>query len=87
MPTTLRLTTAEASWLEVRTNTSKQLFEGNLKGTRVFPLGTGLRVLAGRPDLVRASLGNTPGKTLGRIDQLSWVEFKPSAPAAAAPTP
>jgi cytoskeletal protein RodZ len=86
-PAGLRLTSAEASWLEVRTSSGKQLFEGNLKGTRIFPLGTGLKVLAGRPDLVRASLGDAPGKTLGRIDQLTWVEFKPSAPAAAAPTP
>jgi cytoskeletal protein RodZ len=87
MQATLSLTSAEASWLEVRTNTGQQLFEGNLKGTQIFPLGTGLRVLAGRPDLVRASLGKAPGKTLGRIDQLTWVEFKPSAPAATAPTP
>lgn len=85
--TSLSLTSTGASWLEVRTTTGKQLFEGNLKGTQIFPLGTGLRVLAGRPDLVRASLGKAPGKTLGRIDQLTWVEFKPSAPAAAAPTP
>ena len=87
MPATLSLTSAEASWLEVRTSSGKQLFEGNLNGTQIFPLGTGLRVLAGRPDLVRASLGKAPGKTLGRIDQLTWVEFKPSAPAAPAPTP
>jgi hypothetical protein len=83
----LRLTSAEASWLEVRTSAGKQLFEGNLNGTQIFPLGTGLKVMAGRPDLVRATLGNAPGKALGRIDQLTWVEFKPSAPTAAAPTP
>ena len=91
-PTSLTLSSAQPSWIEVRSLVgNKQLFEGNLSGRRVFPLGQGLRVLAGRPDLVQASLGTAAAKPLGPIDQINWLTFKPPgkpAPAKpAAPTP
>jgi cytoskeletal protein RodZ len=96
-PTSLTLNSAQPSWIEVRSLAgNKQLFEGDLKGRRVFPLGQGLRVLAGRPDLVLASLGTAPAKPLGPIDQINWITFKPTAatpkpaatkPAAAKPQP
>jgi cytoskeletal protein RodZ len=96
-PTSLTLSSAQPSWIEVRSLAgNKQLFEGDLKGRRVFPLGQGLRVLAGRPDLVLASLGTAPTKPLGPIDQINWITFKPTAatpkpaatkPAAAKPSP
>ena len=94
-PTSLTLSSAQPSWIEVRSLAgNRQLFEGDLKGRRVFPLGQGLRVLAGRPDLVLASLGTAPAKPLGPIDQINWISFKPTAatpkptatkPAAATP--
>ncbi|MFM2122828.1 MAG: hypothetical protein RLZZ589_1265 [Cyanobacteriota bacterium] len=91
-PTSLTLSSAQPSWIEVRSLAgNKQLFEGDLKGRRVFPLGQGLRVLAGRPDLVLASLGTAPAKPLGPIDQINWITFKPTAatpkPAATKPAP
>ncbi len=91
-PTSLTLSSAQPSWIEVRSLAgNKQLFEGDLKGRRVFPLGQGLRVLAGRPDLVLASLGTAPAKPLGPIDQINWITFKPKAatpkPAATKPAP
>jgi len=89
-PTSLTLSSPQPSWIEVRSIAgNKQLFEGNLEGRRVFPLGQGLRVLAGRPDLVLASLGTAPAKPLGDIDQINWVRFKPTAttPKAAAAKP
>jgi hypothetical protein len=96
-PTTLTLSSPQPSWIEVRSLAGKQLFEGNLTGRRVFPLGQGLRVLAGRPDLVLASLGSAPAKPLGPIDQINWLTFKatttptapaqPKPPTPTAPTP
>jgi hypothetical protein len=51
-----------------------------LEGERRFPLGSGLQVLAGRPDLVLAQLGSGPAKPLGRIDQVRWQRFTAPAP-------
>ncbi|NDF63091.1 MAG: hypothetical protein EB136_09310, partial [Synechococcaceae bacterium WBB_3_034] len=86
--TSLTLSSPQPSWIEVRSIAgNKQLFEGNLEGRRVFPLGQGLRVLAGRPDLVLASLGTAPAKPLGPIDQINWISFKPPTTKPAPPTP
>jgi len=83
-PTSLTLISPQPSWIEVRSLVgNKQLFEGNLSGRRVFPLGQGLRVLAGRPDLVQASLGTAAAKPLGTIDQINWLTFKPTTKPAA----
>ncbi len=76
---TLKLTAIQPSWLEVRSSSGQQLFEGTFKGERSFPLNGGLQLLAGRPDLVQMSLGNQPPRPLGRIDQIRWVSIK--APA------
>ena len=86
-PATLSLSSPQSSWVEVRNSAGQQLFIGTLKGGRSFPLGSGLRVLAGRPDLVTAQLGSGPAKPLGRIDQISWVTFKPATAATAPPAP
>lgn len=87
-PTSLTLSSPQPSWIEVRSLVgNKQLFEGNLSGRRVFPLGQGLRVLAGRPDLVQASLGTGAPKPLGPIDQINWLTFRPAGPAATATPP
>ena len=40
----------------------------------LLPLGRGVKVLAGRPDLVRVSVAGQRPKVLGRIDQIAWVE-------------
>lgn len=82
-PTTLRLNSREPSWLEVQNQRGQVLFQGTLKGERRFALNGGLRVKAGRPDLVLASLGQQPGQALGPIEQIRWVSF----PAPAASTP
>ena len=71
----LTISASETSWLTVRTNKGQQLYEGMFKGSRQFPLGTGLQLRAGRPDLVKTSEGNGPAKPLGRIDQIRWVSF------------
>jgi cytoskeletal protein RodZ len=80
----LLLSSAEASWIEVRDQGGKTLFQGTLLGEQRFPLGQGLQVMAGRPDLVRAKLGGQPERVLGPISAVQWRSFGP-APAAKAP--
>ena len=64
----------------------KQLFEGLMQpGPHSFPLGTGVQVLAGRPDLVMAHIGDQPAKALGSIETIQWVTFKPPV-ASGSPT-
>lgn len=81
----LVLRSKEDSWLEVRDSSGRTLFEGTLKGNKTFPLGQGLAVMAGRPDLVIVELAGQPERPLGRIDQLKWHGFAP--PKVAPPQP
>jgi hypothetical protein len=72
---TLVLSSRGRSWVDVTTTGGTTLFRGTLEGTKSFPLGQGLRVLAGRPDLVSAQLGDGPARVLGPIDQVVWRRF------------
>ena len=76
----LVLRSQEPSWLEVKAEAGKVLFRGTFSGERRFPLGGGLQVLAGRPDLVQAQLGTAPSRALGPIDQVRWQRFSAQAP-------
>ncbi len=79
-PPQLLLRSSQPSWLEVKTVAGSTLFRGTFQGERPFPLGGGLEVLAGRPDLVQAQLGSGPSQTLGPIDQVRWRRFTAPAP-------
>ena len=81
-PDQLLLESRQPSWLEVRTAAGEVLFRGTFTGEKGFPLGSGLLVLAGRPDLVTATAGSLAPQTLGRIDQVVWRSFRatPAAP-------
>ena len=81
----LRLRSPQTSWIEVQRSNGTVLFQGNIQGERSFPLAGGLRVKAGRPDLVQASLGNGPARALGPIELIRWVSFP--EPGATAPAP
>jgi cytoskeleton protein RodZ len=85
----LVLRSQEPSWLEVRDSQGATLFEGTLQGVKSFPLGQGLRVMAGRPDLVRAGLPGQEPRVLGPINQVIWRSYAATRqPAeAAAPAP
>jgi cytoskeletal protein RodZ len=93
-PARLVLRSKEPSWLEVRDSQGATLFKGTLEGEKSFPLGQGLRVMAGRPDVVRAELAGQEPRVLGPIDQVIWRSFA-AAPgnttaagaAQASPTP
>lgn len=64
------------SWLDVQDAKGNQLFSGQLKGERRFPLGAGLKVLAGRPDLVTVRVAGAPPRVLGRVEQVTWLPIK-----------
>lgn len=98
-PAVLLLRASQPSWLEVHSLNHHVLFKGTFQGERRFPIGQGLRVLAGRPDLVSASVGDAAARPLGRIDQIRWLTFQPGGstksstktalrtPTTAAPAP
>jgi transcriptional regulator with XRE-family HTH domain len=76
----LVLTTTGASWIEVRDPAGRSLFQGTLgQGEKRFPLGTGLRVMAGRPDLVSASVAGGTARVLGPISSVQWRSFSRSS--------
>lgn len=89
---TLRLLASEPSWVEVRDSNGTTLFEGTLSGEKLFPIGRGLEVIAGRPYAVRAATGSTPPAPLGGVDDIRWKRFGPGAvtprgPASSSPSP
>jgi transcriptional regulator with XRE-family HTH domain len=63
------------SWVEVRDAAGATLFRGSLSGPRSFPLGDGLQVLAGRPDLVTVTVGDQKPQTMGSISEIRWRRF------------
>ena len=71
----LRLRSREASWLEVETAEGRTLFYGLLKGQRNFPLASGLRVRAGRPDAVLVLAPGASERPLGSVGALQWHSF------------
>jgi len=81
--TSLTLSSTSNTWLEVKTLKGKQLFRGDFKGRKGFPLNEGLRLLAGRPDLVLVQVGGTAARPLGPISEVKWQNF--AAPKAPAP--
>jgi cytoskeleton protein RodZ len=71
----LVLSSQPASWIAVRDRNGLQLFAGMVEGEKRFPLGQGLEVLAGRPDLVQVSSGSAKPRALGSISDVKWRRF------------
>jgi cytoskeletal protein RodZ len=86
-PGVLLLRSEEPSWVEVRDAEGQTLFSGLLEKEARFRLGTGLRVLAGRPDLVTASVNGDAPRRLGTISEVDWQDFPAASTPATAPTP
>lgn len=80
----MRLQSSGPSWVEVRSLEGQTLYGAILQGQVLLPLGRGVKVLAGRPDLVRVSVAGQRPKVLGRIDQIAWVAV-PVHPGLATP--
>jgi hypothetical protein len=64
------------SWLEVQDASGNPLYAGILEGERRFKIGAGLRLAAGRPDLVTYRIGNRPITVLGPIEAVGWRTLK-----------
>lgn len=64
------------SWLEVQDASGNPLYAGILEGERRFKIGPGLRLAAGRPDLVTYRIGNRPIAVLGPIEAVGWRTLK-----------
>ncbi|MFM7455046.1 MAG: RodZ domain-containing protein [Vulcanococcus sp.] len=79
----LNLQAQGSSWLEVRSGSGEVLYRGFFTGSRRFPLRAGLRVLAGRPDLIEVAGSGQPARKLGPISAVVWTTFP--APASAPP--
>ena len=77
----VRLSAVGPSWVEVRTLEGHTIYGAILAGRVELPVGPGLKVLAGRPDLVRISQGSQPPRPLGSIDHVMWQAIEPLAPA------
>jgi cytoskeleton protein RodZ len=73
--TSLTLSSVKGTWLEVKTLQGKPLFRGDFTGRQGFPLKEGLRVLAGRPDLVLVQIGITAARPLGSVSKVEWQTF------------
>jgi hypothetical protein len=69
----LKLQSSGRSWVEVRSLEGETLYAAILQGQVLLPLGRGVKVLAGRPDLVRVAVAGEQPRVLGRIDQIGWV--------------
>ncbi|MFN9693929.1 MAG: RodZ domain-containing protein [Synechococcaceae cyanobacterium] len=79
----LNLQAQGSSWLEVRSGSGEVLYRGFFNGSRRFPLRAGLRVLAGRPDLIEVAGSGQPARTLGPNSAVVWTTFP--APVSAPP--
>jgi hypothetical protein len=73
---TLRLESREPSWLEVEASDGTSLYFGLLQGEQSFPVGKGLRIRAGRPDLIKIHWPGGSQQVLGSVDDLDWREIR-----------
>ena len=45
--------------------------------SKVLPLGSGLKIRSGRPDLLYVGVGSQLSEPLGDVSDLDWSEFRP----------
>jgi hypothetical protein len=57
----------------------RQVFDAILQpgAPKRFPLGQGLRLRSGRPDLLFVAVGDAVPKPLGDVGDVDWVEIRP----------
>ncbi|TVS01872.1 MAG: DUF4115 domain-containing protein [Cyanobium sp. PLM2.Bin73] len=80
-PDSLRLWAQGECWVEVQTLDGRRVFMATLQEgeQRRLALGEGLRLLAGRPDLLELAIGTEPFSTLGSIEEIDWITLRPPA--------
>ena len=67
------------SWVLVEDLKGGKVFDAILEPgqSQVLPIGAGLRLRSGRPDLLLVGVGQQPPKPLGGVGDLDWVEVLP----------
>ena len=67
------------SWVQVERLGGGILYNAILEPgqSKDLPLGSGLKIRSGRPDLLYVGVGITPAERLGAVDDLDWFEFRP----------
>jgi len=73
----LELRSPSETWLDVRNLRGAPLYSGLFSGERRFPIGQGLRLNAGKPELVRIRIGDGPERGLGHPGWWVWHSFGP----------
>jgi hypothetical protein len=85
----LRLRARGECWLEVQTLEGEVIYVNTLQAgdQQRIRLRDGLRIRAGRPDLLDVAVGDGPFEGLNMIDNLGWRTFLPDALPQAPPPP
>jgi hypothetical protein len=74
---TLEIRSSSETWLDVRNLRGNLLYSGLFSGERRFPIGQGLRLNAGKPELVTIRIGDGPERGLGHPGWWVWHSFGP----------
>ncbi len=75
----LRIKASQPVWVEVEAMDGRSLLYSLFRGERSFPLGQGLRIRSGRPDLIRVQRSGAKARTLGGVNDLGWHTFREKA--------
>ncbi len=80
----LRLRAKGDCWLEVQSLDRRMRYVNLLRPgqSTTIPLGTGLRLRAGRPDLLEIAMPGQSFRPLGPINAIGWRTLVPARPAA-----
>ena len=67
------------SWLQVERRGGGIVYDAILESgqNKSLPLGSGLKIRSGRPDLLYVAVGMLPDVRLGAVNDLDWFEFRP----------
>ena len=67
------------SWVQVERLGGGIVYDAILESgqSKDLPLGSGLKIRSGRPDLLYVGVGMLPAERLGALNDLDWFEFRP----------
>ena len=68
----IELSSLEPSWVSIRNQAGRIVFEGTLDKTFSYPSAQSLEIYAGRPDLVLVRDSGHPPVPLGSIENVRW---------------
>ena len=67
------------SWVQVERLGGGIVYDAILEPgqSKDLPLGSGLKIRSGRPDLLYVGVGMTPAERLGAVNDIDWFEIRP----------